>query len=118
MGGRLPVDGKKVTEHRITLGTFERKLLDDLALSYRIQAFDQNAILEVLKSPKNLVEIMYSIATIFEMIGMETGLPTVADIPEVIEWLQKHKDNPKVKAGWDLLTKLWSGELGGYPGGY
>jgi len=29
MGGRLPVDGKKVIEHRISLGTFERNLLSD-----------------------------------------------------------------------------------------
>ena len=30
MGGRLPVDGKKVREFRITLGTFERDRLDTL----------------------------------------------------------------------------------------
>ena len=30
MGGRLPVDGKKVQEFRITLGTFERDRLDTL----------------------------------------------------------------------------------------
>ena len=31
---RLPVDGKKVVEHRITLGTKERQLLDTATLSY------------------------------------------------------------------------------------
>ena len=121
---RLPVDGRRVKEHRITLGTYERKLLDDIALSYRIQAFDQSAILEVLKSPKNLIEIMYSIATILEILGIETGLPTVADIPEVIEWLQKHavnRDKPITETNpsiWTVLTNLWSGKYGGYPGGY
>jgi len=29
MGGRLPVDGKRVIEHRISLGTFERNMLSD-----------------------------------------------------------------------------------------
>ena len=28
MGGRLPVDGKKVIEHRITLGTKERQMIE------------------------------------------------------------------------------------------
>ncbi len=28
MGGRLPVDGKKVIEHRITLGTKERQMVE------------------------------------------------------------------------------------------
>jgi len=33
---RLPVDGKKVIEHRITFGTKERELLDNVATSYSI----------------------------------------------------------------------------------
>ena len=33
---RLPVDGKRVIEHRITFGTKERDLLQDLGTSYRI----------------------------------------------------------------------------------
>ena len=121
---RLPVDGRRVKEHRITLGSYERKLLDDIALSYRIQAFDQRAILEVLKSTKSLIDVMYSIATIFEILGIETGLPTVADIPEVVQWLQEKaikadspisETNPSI---WTLLNQFWSGEIGGYPGGY
>ena len=33
---RLPVDGKRVIEHRITFGTKERELLDNVATSYSI----------------------------------------------------------------------------------
>ena len=37
MGGRLPVDGKKVIEHRISFGTFERNLLSDLVATKSFQ---------------------------------------------------------------------------------
>ena len=35
---RLPVDGKKVIEHRITLGTKERQLLDQAVNAYQFNA--------------------------------------------------------------------------------
>jgi len=37
MGGRLPVDGKKVIEHRISLGTFERNMLSDFVATRSFQ---------------------------------------------------------------------------------
>ena len=37
MGGRLPVDGKKVIEHRISLGTFERNMLSDFVATKSFQ---------------------------------------------------------------------------------
>ena len=37
MGGRLPVDGKKVIEHRISLGTFERNMLSDFVSTKSFQ---------------------------------------------------------------------------------
>jgi len=121
---RSPVDGKKVIEHRISLGTYERNMLNDIALSYRIQALNPKVILDVLDDPTKVIQIAYSIATIFEMFGIETGLPTVADIPEVITWftqrginqeVPRSADNPSI---WELLRSLWSGDLGGFPGGY
>jgi len=69
---RLPVDGKKVIEHRITLGTKERELLQDLSTSYRIgQVFDPTV--DLLKDASAL----YALAVIFEVI-------TGQDIPGVI----------------------------------
>ncbi len=34
---RTPVDGKKVVEHRITLGGKERQLLDEMTMAYQIK---------------------------------------------------------------------------------
>tara|TARA_R110000751_G_scaffold78670_1_gene158773 strand:+ start:411 stop:782 length:372 start_codon:yes stop_codon:yes gene_type:complete len=121
---RLPVDGKKVIEYRHTLGTYERQMLNDIAVSYRISAIDPAVIIKVLEDPLKLVQIAYSVATILEMFGFETGLPTPADIPELIEWFQNKgikQDSPKSETNpsiWELLQNLLSGEYGGYPGGY
>jgi len=124
MGGRLPVDGKKVIEYRLTLGTKERMIAEDLATSMRIQSLDAGEILRTLDDPSKIIQIAYSIATIVEILGFETGLPTPADLPEFIEWFSRRginqdrarsEDNPSIL---DLLKNLLSGEYGGYPGGY
>jgi len=124
MGGRLPVDGKKVIEYRITLGTKERMIAEDIATSIRISSFNPESILETLDDPTKIVQIAYSIATIIEMFGFETGLPTAGDLPEVYEWftkrglnqdIPKSEDNPSI---WDLVRGLLTGDIGGYPGGY
>jgi len=124
MGGRLPVDGKKVIEYRITLGTKERQIAEEISTSLRISSIDPKAIIETLDDPTKIIQIAYSIATIAELFGIETGLPTAGDLPEVYEWFAKRgikqdearsEDNPSI---FDLVKKLLSGELGGYPGGY
>jgi len=86
---RLPVDGKKVVEHRISLGTFERNLLQDIATSYRVQAIDPEAMFKILEDPLRIVQIAYGIATTLELIGFETGLPTPGDIPELYQWFDQ-----------------------------
>ena len=83
---RLPVDGKKVQEFRITLGTKEREIADSIASSLRLASIDQDRIIQTLYDPTKIIEIMYSFATIAEILGVETGLPTVADLPKVYEW--------------------------------
>ena len=60
---RLPVDGKKVVEHRITLGTKERELFDDLATSYRLGQIAQPTV-DLLKDASAL----YALAVVYEMI--------------------------------------------------
>ena len=69
---RLPVDGKKVIEHRITLGTKERELLQDLATSYRIGAVFEPSV-DLLKDASAL----YALGVIFEII-------TGQEIPGVV----------------------------------
>lgn len=121
---RLPVDGKKVKEFRITLGSFERTLLQDLATSLRIASFSPSTIIETLDDPTKIIQIAYSIATILEIFGFETGLPTAGDLPEVLEWFTKRglKQDQAVSeknpTPYQVLKDLLSGELGGYPGGY
>ena len=97
MGGRLPVE--KVIEHRISFGTKERVLIEDISTSIRIASLPNDEILKILDDPTKIIEILYSLATIAEIIGFETGLPTVADVPEVYEWFAKRANIVAKKAG-------------------
>ena len=124
---RLPVDGKKVVEHLITFGTKERELIQDLSTTYRIQSLKIPEMLNFLDDPSRVIQVMYSIATIAEILGIETGLPTVADLPAVVEWFATRDvtgqqaattGNPTL---WQTLTDFWSGSgdfEGTWPGGY
>ena len=69
---RLPVDGKKVVEHRITLGTKERDLLQDLSTSYRIKSIAPSVATALTDATA-----LYALATIYEML-------TGRDIPGII----------------------------------
>ena len=56
---RLPVDGKKVIEHRITLGGVERESLKSLATSLRIQSIaGEEGVLDSLKDVDNVIGIL------------------------------------------------------------
>ena len=69
---RLPVDGKKVVEHRITLGTKERDLLQDLSTSYRIKSVAPSVATALTDATA-----LYALASIYEML-------TGKDIPGII----------------------------------
>lgn len=69
---RLPVDGKKVVEHRITLGTKERDLLQDLSTSYRIKSIAPSVATALTDATA-----LYALATIYEIV-------TGKDIPGII----------------------------------
>ena len=124
---RLPVDGKKVIEHRITLGGKEREILDSIATSARIQSIDYNKLLDFLDDPTRIIQVMYSIATLAEILRIETGLPTIADVPEIIEWFATRDVTGEQAAAtgkqslFQLLKDFLSGEgdfEGMIPGGY
>ncbi len=117
---RLPVDGKKVVEHRITFGTREREILADLSTSIRIQSLKVPELLNFLDDPSRIIQVAYSVAIIAEMAGWETGLPTPVD---AFTWFQERdatgakvseSGNPSL---WETLMDLWKGE-GTWPGGY
>lgn len=63
---RLPVDGKKVVEHRITFGTKERELIDQFSLSYRINSVAPS-FAEIVKDATALYAIGIAIEIIFDV---------------------------------------------------
>ena len=68
---RLPVDGKKVIEHRITLGGKERELLADLVTSYRIDAFSGNdSVVEVLGDGTKVLAALGTLGALLELLGI------------------------------------------------
>ena len=56
---RLPVDGKKVIEHRITLGTKEREIFDHISTSYRINSIDTEVVANIMSNPKKIIQILF-----------------------------------------------------------
>ena len=68
---RLPVDGKKVIEHRISLGNVEREALKSLAFSYRIESLaGENGILDELSSVDNIIGKLATIGFLLELFGI------------------------------------------------
>ena len=68
---RLPVDGKRVIEHRITMGGKERELLADLATSYRIDAISGNdSVVEVLGDGTKIIAALGTLGAILELLGI------------------------------------------------
>ena len=68
---RLPVDGKRVIEHRITLGGKERELLADLTTSYRIDAISGNdSVVEVLGDGGKVIAALGTLGALLELLGI------------------------------------------------
>ena len=61
---RLPVDGKKVIEHRITLGAFERKMLDDFATAYKVNRISE-PVVQILKDVSAQASIFLLLLYVF-----------------------------------------------------
>lgn len=95
---RLPVDGKKVIEHRITFGTKERDLLEQFVGVQRTRSFLGEDGLALIDDPKKLILMIETLATLAELFGFKTPIPTPVD---AYEWLE----GVKKKAGeewWDV----------------
>lgn len=68
---RLPVDGKKVIEHRITLGGTEREALKSLVTSVRIKSIaGEDGILQELQYGEQLVGKLAAIGFLLELLGV------------------------------------------------
>ena len=89
---RLPVDGKKVSELRITFGRKERELIQELETSYRIQSVFPS-IADILTDGTSL----YVIGSIYEiMTGRD--LPWLINPMEAVDFWnnmrRESKENP------------------------
>jgi len=94
---RLPVDGKRVIEHRITLGGKERELLADIATSYRIDAFSGNdSMVEVLADGTQVIAALGTIGAILELLGI-TDVFDFDDELKAIVMEKKEKVEEKIK---------------------
>ena len=122
MGGRLPVDGKKVQEFRITLGTFERQQLESLVTAVQVERITKGinniATADLFLSPTKMILFVEAVATLLEILGIETPIPTPVDAYEFLT--RKREEYETEETGkqsiLDLLQTLWTS--GGYPGGY
>jgi hypothetical protein len=58
-------------EHRITLGTKERQLLEDISTSYRIDSISGNdSIVEVMADTGKLIAALGTIGALLELLGI------------------------------------------------
>jgi len=76
----------EVIVHRIEFQESERKLLESYLLAYSAgkvgelgQGLGIPEIAKMLDDPLKIVQVAYSLATIIEFFGIETGWPTAAD---------------------------------------
>jgi hypothetical protein len=97
---RLPVDGKRVIEHRITLGGKERELLADLTTSYRIDAISGNdSIVEVLGDGSKVLAALGTIGALLELMGITDVFDFDDEMKaKVMDTKEKVKDKVKEKA--------------------
>ena len=122
MGGRLPVDGSKVKEFRITLGTFERQQLESLVTAVQVEKITKGinniATADLFASPIKMILFIESVATLLEILGIETPLPTPVDAYEFLSRKRELYETEETgkQSILDLLQTLWTS--GGYPGGY
>ena len=105
---RLPVDGTKVIEHRLTLGGKERELLEGWVGTKKAALVVNSDLMDVLSSPTKAIAFVEAIATILELFGIETPIPTPVD---AWEWLNKVKNDPSTigrEYGTDIRDwRLW-----------
>tara|TARA_R110000751_G_scaffold203051_1_gene307505 strand:- start:16 stop:444 length:429 start_codon:yes stop_codon:yes gene_type:complete len=80
MGGRLPVDGKKVQEFRITLGTFERDRLDTLISSISANQI-ASPVVSLMSDTSGMIVFASLLATVGIIVDLEfKGEPTMGDV--------------------------------------
>jgi hypothetical protein len=80
---RLPVDGNKVVEHRITLGTKERQMLESALIGYNFNRISTPIVAGV--SDVSFMLVVASLLTaFFPNIVIPTGVEQVDEITKAI----------------------------------
>ena len=111
---RLPVDGKKVVEHRITLGTKERSILEDISASYRIEAITgKDSVVETFSDSSKLLGVLGTIGLVLELLGItdifnfdEELISRSEEIKNRIKDKAKENARENVEEGLDPLNIL------------
>jgi len=115
---RLPVDGKKVIEHRITFGTKERQLLDNLSYSLTFKNIS-TPIVDLMKDVTGMIVLVGALNQIF---GLNIELAGVTDVDELMnavntaydtalelrEELRETPDNP-INARLGIIGRIAEG---------
>jgi len=111
---RLPVDGKKVIEHRITLGSKERLLLQDAVTSYRIDAMTGNdSVFETLGDSDKVIAALATIGGLLELFGITDVFNFDDDIrAEIFQIISRVKANAEkegaVLTAADIVKEILS----------
>tara|TARA_Y100000296_G_C5122914_1_gene231359 strand:+ start:99 stop:506 length:408 start_codon:yes stop_codon:yes gene_type:complete len=115
---RLPVDGKKVIEHRITFGTKERELLDSLTTTLAFK----NIATPTVSLLKDVTGMIIFVGLMNEFFGLNIELAGVTDVDELMsaiktafeeaktlrDELRETPDNP-INARLGILGRLFEG---------
>ena len=93
---RLPVDGKKVIEHRITLGTKERELLDSAVNAFQLNQIATPSV-ALMSDVSGMIVFASALAIFFPDIVIPTGEATMDEVTNAIntgikEGQQRAKD--------------------------
>lgn len=91
----------KVEELRITLGTKERQLAEEAIGVMRTKSFLGNDGLAIIDDPVKLIAMIETIATVLELFGFETPIPTPVDAYEFLEQV-KQKAETRAANAWDV----------------
>jgi hypothetical protein len=104
---RLPVDGKKVIEHRITLGGIEREALKSLATSARITSIaGEDGLVNELQYGEELIAKLATIGFLLELLG-------VTDVFDFDDDAKAKAMEIKQKIGGNLQDAIVRNELEG-----
>ena len=103
---RLPVDGKKVIEHRITLGTFERERLDTLITGLTIKNIGTPAV-ALLNDVTGMIAI---VAIIDQIFGYQILSSSTTTFEELLNDIKAFRQQRKTSQDTNKYASDYAGE--------